>query len=339
MVPTKDYFNKPRTGTYFDDLLENDPDKLFKKYAVHPADSSNDFTVQSSDDDVYRMRTALRVTTAIEAGAVPANKVVAYGHLEKKPRTDPLTTRMEGADCLFLEVTNTPTGGWVPMYYLPWCPAKILHLTIPPLNPLSTTPQPDLFFTAAINGCSIFIQGSRKNPTIFHAGGNPVNSAEGRDSAKIWRQLVSTLKDPAKGKIKAEINKRDHVTEWDLDPTKPRSTQRALDYEAFLKTNYSMPTATIKSVSPWGCVFGVRDDQDDWNFYLQENATVMVETITGTNTVVEHRTFGKDKLTTTNVISTQTYARPLALRKIWPDGGGSVKLVAPLPLVLNWSKT
>jgi hypothetical protein len=339
MVPAIDYFNKPRTSTYFDDLLTNNPDKLFKKYAVHPADSSDNFTVQTQDDDVFKMRIALRVGTSIEAGAVPANKIVAYCHLEKKSRTAPLTTKMEGADCLFLEVTNTPTVGWVPIYYLPWCPAKILDLTIPPLNPLANPAQPNIFFTAAINGCSIFIQGSKKNPTIFHAGGNPVNSAEGRDSAKIWRQLVATLKDPTKGRIKAEINKADHVTEWDLDPTKPRSTQRALDYEGYLKTNYTMPTATIKSVSPWGCVFGVRDNQDNWNFYLQENATITVETITGTNTAVQHRTFGKDKVTTTNVIATQTFARPLALRQIWPNGGGCVKMQAPLPLVLNWSKT
>src|ERR1043166_2752030 len=133
MVPTTDYFLKFRTADYFDNLLLNNPDKLFRKYAVHPADSSSDFTVQTAEDAVLRkIGIALRVSSAgIEAGSVPANKIVAYSHLEKKSRTDLLTTRMEGADCLFLEVKNSPTNGWVPIYYLPWAPQRILDLTIP----------------------------------------------------------------------------------------------------------------------------------------------------------------------------------------------------------------
>ena len=346
MVPTTDYFLKPRTADYFDNLLQNNPDKLFRKYAVHPADSSSDFTMQTSDNDVWRMRRALKIATDIEAGSVPANKIVGYCHLEKKSRTDPLTTKMEGADCIFMEVRNNVVPGWVPIYYLPWSPAKVLDLTIPRRNPALTTPQPDIFFTAAINGCSIFIQGNSKSPTIFHAGGDPVNNVEGRDSVKIWKQLVSTLKDPAKGALVAEVSKRDHVQQWDLDPTRPRSTQRALDYEDFLKTNYTLPTATIKSVAPWGCVFGLRDANDDWSFYLQENATITVDTVTGTQTTTTTTTLrgsnikiGKDKVATVNVTTSQTYGRPMAFRRIWPNGGGCVTMRAPLPLVLNWSKT
>jgi hypothetical protein len=336
MTPTKDYFNKPRAANYFDGLLLNDPNKLFRKYAVHPGDSSLDYMVPTTDAPVKPMIAPLRIAS-VEAGAVPADKVVAYGHAEKKSRTASLMTRMEGADCIFLEFKNTVTPGWVPMYYLPWCPGKILSLKIPPLDPTLGGAEPNVFFTAAINGCSIFFQGNPKHPTIYHAGGNPVTT--GRDTTLVWRQLVNFLKDSTQGAIGAEINKTHHVTEWHMDPTKPKGTQKSLDYSSYLTTNYKSPTVTVSSVSPWGCVFGYRDNNDDWNFFLQENATVTVETVTGTNSTVQKRTFGKDKVITTNVIATQTYGRPMSIRKIWPNGGGSVKIQAPLPLVLNWSKT
>src|SRR5215471_16759810 len=290
------------------------------------------------------MGMALNVSSAgIEAGTVPANKIIAYSHLEKKSGADALTSRMEGADCLFLEARNTPTNGWVPIYYLPWAPQRILDLTIPRRNPALATPQPDIFFTAAINGCSVFIQGNPKNPTIFHAGGNPVPIGEGRDSVKVWKQLVNSIKNPANGAVSAEVNKRDHVQQWDLDPTQPRSTQRALDYNDYLKTNYSLPKVSIKSVSPWGCVFGLRDANDDWNFYLQENATITVETFGGTKTTTRSYKMGgikvaPNKVFTTDVLVEQTYGRPMAVRKIWPNGGGCVTMRAPLPLVLNWTK-
>ena len=189
MVPTnKDYFNKPRTANYFDNLLLNDPGKLFRKYAIHPADSSSDYMVPTSDTDVQTMRRALNIG-AVESGAVPANRIIGYCHIEKKSRTAALTSRMEGADCLFLEVQNTPDPNKVPIYYLPWCPGKVLDLTIPAKNALVASP--DIFFTAAINGCSVFIQGTPANPTIYHAGGNPVQA--GRDTAKVWRQLDAAL--------------------------------------------------------------------------------------------------------------------------------------------------
>jgi len=246
-------------------------------------------------------------------------------------------TDFEGADCLFMDVVNAPNPNWVPIYYLPWCPGKILHMTIPLRNPaVNAGPQPDFFFTAAINGCSIFIQGSAKNPTIFHAGGNPVET--GRDTTKVWRQLVNLIKDPAKGALQAEVNKQHHVKEWHMDPSKPGSTQQALNYESYLKTNYNTGSVTIRTVAPWGCVFGIRDNQDDWNFYLQENATITVETITGTNTDVQKRLIGKDKVITTNVVATQTYGRPMSVREFWPDGGGSIRFQAPLPLATNWTK-
>lgn len=337
-MATEDYFNKPRTADYFDNLLANDAPKLLRKYAVHPADSSSDYNVQTSDAGLNGFRKGLQVGTQIEAGAVPLNKIVGYAHLSKKTRTAALTTQMEGADCIFMEVRNNPTAHWIPIYYLPWCPAKILHLTIPQKNAAHGGPQPDIFFTAAINGCSIFIQGTAKQPTIYHAGGNPVASDSGRDSTKIWRQFVQFIKDPTLGGIQAEVNKSHHVTEWHMDPSKPRSTQQALDYEDYLKTNYKTGTVTITSVSPWGCVYGLRDAHDDWHFYLQENATITVETITGTNTVVQPRRFRKDKVTTTNVIATQTYGRPMSVREIWPNGGGIVNMKPPIPLVKNWAK-
>src|ERR1043166_427166 len=99
MPANNDYFDKPRTINYFDDLLTNNPDKLFRKYAVHPADSSQDYEVPTSQAPLKPILNTMGLQ--VEAGAVPPSQIVAYCHLEKKSRTASLMSRMEGADCIF----------------------------------------------------------------------------------------------------------------------------------------------------------------------------------------------------------------------------------------------
>ena len=56
------------------------------------------------------------------------------------------------------------------------------------LGPGTTAiPNPDIFFTAAINGCSVFVNGNAADPTVYHGG------AEQNEIAAIKNQLGNTF--------------------------------------------------------------------------------------------------------------------------------------------------
>lgn len=63
-------------------------------------------------------------------------------------------------------------------YFLPWTSDHLTRIVIPPKIPardgVSLAAQrqrdPDLFFTAAVNGCSVFVEDDPRHPTVYHAG-------------------------------------------------------------------------------------------------------------------------------------------------------------------------
>ena len=175
-------------------------------------------------------------------------------------------------------------------------------------------PDPDIFFTAAINGCSVFIQGSKKNPTIYHCGGDPDYPTTERDpsvAATFWRNLV--LNYGQGRKPKAEVNKTNYVLDVTTTNTAEKSTQHSREYDEWLKSNVDN-TVRIKEVAPWGCVFGIRTG-DEWAFYLQENATIKYATI-------QKKKIALGPLTKKVEVSIMQVGRPMHVREIFPNGGG-----------------
>ena len=80
-------------------------------------------------------------------------------------------------------------AGYRPIWFLPWADLNIIRLTIPVKG--TSNPDPDIFFTAAINGCSVFVQGSARHPTVYHAGG--VTNYAINDAVRFWREAVGIL--------------------------------------------------------------------------------------------------------------------------------------------------
>ena len=216
------------------------------------------------------------------------------------------------------EVLPGNRGGLLPIWWLPWngmgalVKLKIEPSTTPNLNfggTMGNCANPDLFFTAAINGCSIFVRGDHDGPSVYHAGFNgDVVAAVGPDNAQrlggtsenIWRSLMEgafyskdamvpkTLADHTGGQLKqnkgtfGEANKSDYIAErlgakkyvqgYDyLDGIKKKSTHQAVAFQQWSEND--QPGHGF-SLSPWGCVFGVRTG-NAWKFFLQRNATVI----------------------------------------------------------------
>jgi len=320
MTPVASY-TKNRNLDYFDNLLA-DPNggiqKLFRKYAVHAADASVGYTVPTVGiDDVTHVGNFTR-------GSVPDNKLVSWVHMEKLSRNS--GPKPEGHDVLYLEANINPKPNWIPCYFLPWAPQAMVQMTIPVQGTrLNGAPDPSIFFTAAINGCSVFIQGSAANPTVYHCGGDPDYATKGlRDpdeAATFWRNLVLQHGDP--GALRGEVNKTHYVMDAISPTADMKSTPTSRRYEEWIKSEMDK-TIRIKEVKPWGCVFGIRTGLL-WKFYLQENVTIKFAT-------VQKQKFALNLRSRKIEVDIKETGRPAVVREIFPDGGACVNFTPLRPI-------
>jgi hypothetical protein len=357
MMPAPDRWAKARPANYFDDMLLNKTMKLFQKYAVHAADNPEGYTVATTE-----IRDTSHVGT-YHGGSVPADKLISYLHLEKWPRVANYVPNSadlkEGGDTIDCKASIVDKGGWVPSYFLPWKVQAMVWMTIPRRGTVHGHPDPDIFFTAAINGCSVFFQGTAQNPTIYHCGGDPdyrpnpkMKNVDGimkpvrdpSEAAAFWRALVQAHGDMTKGVVSGEVNKMQYVMDA---PTADASQKRTAESDAYFKWLKKNNLANkddfrFVEVRPWGCVFGVRTG-DDWQFYLQENATVRYTSVKTTSKYKVYSLDGplgihaevKGRTSKTRVdVNYYDVARPMCVREIWPNGGGTIHMKHPAGLNL-----
>lgn len=217
-------------------------------------------------------------------------------------------------------ITRTPAQlptaasrlGWVPCWFLPWFSGKILKLkisdvaTTPTINfvggGIASIPNPGLFFTAGINGCSVFAIGAAATPSLYHGGvdpgsgvGMPLLANETTEAA--WRRLLGR---GATVKFVGSVGKSDYISE--LNPAAADDTDR-LRYNTFKTTTLAKqleqrlevnPNLTKLTVAPWGAVFGLRDGAGAWSFTLTKHASVTARKIT---IITKKRFLRSDKVT------------------------------------------
>lgn len=152
-----------------------------------------------------------------------------------------------------------------------------------------------IFFTGAINGCSVFVDGTSSKPKVYHVGvEGPVSGAfspagnYGLPSSVMSRlarfsnadgseDFYATLvRHHNKGQLfRAQVNKTHYVNDGQ---TPKKSTQRSRDLAQWLantdRLGFKAPPNKIE-VAPYGCFWGRRVGMG-WEFYLQENAFVSV---------------------------------------------------------------
>ncbi len=224
-----------------------------------------------------------------------------------------LTFEVKYADEL---TTVASRSGYIPVWYLPWQAGKMVKIKIERFDsadPIFTAgapgiealPNPDIFFTAAIAGCSVFARGDVKAPSLYHGGiSTDLNtlftpqqwSDMGSSSENFWRNFLDgvTVVDNRltrkTGVVKSdgplgEANRSHYVAERHADgqhmlnQAGQTTTFNAIQFEEFI-TQDKKRTLDIRQVNPWGAVFGLRDAAGDWAFYLVENATVTYRKIT-----------------------------------------------------------
>lgn len=236
--------------------------------------------------------------------------------------------------------------GHVPVWFLPWESRHLVEMTIPPRqNDDDDDPDdPKIFFTAGINGCSVFVRGDPASPTVTHGGISQGQTPYGNNPSEFWRDLLYA--NLAGNNIYSgktwEVNNTDYINQTGVSGG--AQTAHTDRYLQWLKTLPSGPL-TVSHVVPWGCVFGVRYGRL-WSFYLQENAVVYTykivaeyakEQVTDTKKV-----FGIFNKNVTQEVSIRklvkvesTVNRPVILRDFFPGNGKGGKSVN---FIEKWQK-
>jgi hypothetical protein len=155
-------------------------------------------------------------------------------------------------------------GTWLPMYFLPWEHLKIMQFAIPgiphSLAEWDDEEHPRFFFTAGINGCSVFAHGDPQSPTISHGG---LQTKLARSAGEFWRmQMAMTKSGYSNAQIRGEVNKHDYMHSGGS------AKLLAEDYLKFLEGD--KPDFKLEIQSPVGCVFGIRYGRS-WTLYLQKS--------------------------------------------------------------------
>jgi hypothetical protein len=288
-------------------LFKDDALGFMKKYAVQPGDDIGNTGVKM---------------TALESNLgnyffknMHESKRVGYLNFDEQP---------SGGGAAGLGGLVKVTGrlnlvhGDVKSYFLPWKTNEIIRLTIPARDAALIDDDVKYFFTAAISGCSIFIKGTPKSPVIFHAGGNTGESNPVK-AAEFWREMME--QHPLSAGPVAEINKTHYVT--DSQAHGVGVTAHSRQFETWLKATATRDL-NVEGVAATGCVMGIRDLQDNWSFYLQENVTI-------THSKFKKKLLGGFSKTNTVVGSKTTSCRPMLFRKFFPGGLGQADFRPGMP--------
>lgn len=293
-----------------------DPIDFMQKYAVAPADDvQNDI-----GDRKINMPNALGSEDYVFS-RMPQAKQIAWLNFAKRERgagySASFVPAAEGGVTVDGSFDERP--GKVRSYFLPWTAGGgIITLAIPPVKRTGVDTSPRYFFTATITGCSIFVKGTPRAPVVFHAGGQ-TGQNDPVQAANFWRDLMTRYSGTAP--IAAEINKTNYVSQPGLGTAQAPQTAHSQAFEAWLKGN-SPKDLDISWTFPWGCVMGIRDDNGDWTFYLQENVTIFYSKLTKAHWYSTKKTV-KGQLTGA--------ARPMLFRQFFPGGAPIATFVPSMP--------
>lgn len=239
---------------------------------------------------------------------VPGVDVARGGDFTVDDRGDDPTLRLalapygaRGTGSQKLEAATT--GQTLDVLYLKWASKRITKLTL-------NMGFRRFFFTSAINGCSVFVTGNAQAPTVYHAGidgklidlsdhelaGVPAGcarAARAGDAPEFWRLLIQARVHGIA--IAAEVNKSDYVNDGTL-VNRPglknwfawasvATTALAKEFGNTLWYRGVLGAEVI----PWGSFWGMKDNNNDWSFYLQENAIVIKSDATQKGVVMRLR--------------------------------------------------
>lgn len=321
---SKDFQAKSRATGSFNNLLLNQPRELLKNYSLGVADDIEDYRGVTEGHVVEN-------TINHEWNKVSGGRRIAYVNLSKKPRLGPnpsvngSTYAGNANDTVSVNGQFDENPAYIPVYFLPWIKSGdggVVNLHIPdialkaqvPNKQGNMIPNPGIFFTASISGCSIFFKNTDREPRIYHAGGSTGHSNNPVNAALHWQTVMNDPMGMAKGAVNAEVNKTQYIADGvTVGGPAGSTTARAGQYETWLQNKYTN-RLNVTYVQPWGSVVGFRDAAlGTWTFYLQENATIFY--------VEYKKNFLGMKTNKLVTLGMKYVSRPLTVTQVFPGGG------------------
>lgn len=246
-----------------------------------------------------------------------------------------------------------------PAYWLPWAEDQIIRTALRPSRKATGSLEgidPDYFFTAPLTGCSVFIEGPRDQPTVYHANakshaGTFANQLTRKQFVELQQAKVEEMeKRFAAFSTQQEKKSRGLVR---LGPGKSGREASMLDYmsrahspdfpneleEVVSKaTNgkYSkieVAGQKIVVTHTEGTVFGVRA-YGEWTFYFQKRVRIQ-HLVNDYQVGVGNQGSIRYGVSWLNPVDYWSWARqswrvqneiwlPLTCREFWPAGDGQI---------------
>jgi len=240
-----------------------------------------------------------------------------------------------------------------PVFFLPWAADRVVKVKLSDPRP-NPTDEVRIFFTAAVDGCSVFVEGDPANPTVYHANAtsyNPNNLVPAvanelillrRQKAALMQARVRAIRQnkmtaaPGTTGNMRVVEHRDYAP-GAVDPLSNVERERIIgltareagaDAASIGQGTAARRSGEQESIAPTvnfkGTVFGVKNRRATWEFYYQLRATVQIWLPND----------GADDLTKRNNWTAQMKNIPVSTNKFWPDGSGTA--VARPTTVVAW---
>jgi hypothetical protein len=297
-------------------LLRNAPLQFLKKYWVSPSSQYSNSQLPDSTVPAFYSR-----ANAFQGAKGQVDAQLTISQLEHKVAYANLVRGSGDSFTLQCYNTNQLTGAQkqelLPIWYLPWWEDRVTKMRILPANQMpGNMPNPSIFFTSALTGCSIFVKGPANSPTVYHAGFDSnrdyaANPKQDPNSVRHWQILFDRYSPNTP--VRGEANKGQYLSDITTNP----DLQVYLNY---LKTS-AKGNLEIRSLIGEGNVFGLRDaGTGNWTFYLQEVVTVQYRTFS-----IRKRMLGLGAKETI-YSAVQNQRRPMCLLEFYPNGAGGARI-------------
>lgn len=315
----------------FNQLLRERPLDLFRRHAVSPPGMAPGQTTTSLHT-IWRDAQNKVLTEGGVDDTIGNLRVTSGGikYINLKQSTDPVKR-----GSLTFSYSDGPQDDAVPVHFLPWRSQHLYEMHLPEVGADidNIDANPRIFFTAALSGCSVFVDGNPARPRIVHAG---IDGALKTDTAKFWRKQLHTLA-KQRGQLVEEnlqeINRNNYTDTVDV-----------IAYKRWLQARHS-DRFSVKEVKEWASVFGIRFGRL-WSFYLQRNATITTMRFVkksdvtkrfvndsrtdfldrngvNLNRTVTKRRFRSDKKV---YVATEVHNRPMDIKPFYPQGDGTIRI-------------
>lgn len=166
------------------------------------------------------------------------------------------------------------TAEWFPVYWLPWTNNQVYRITLKPSSKDDRGVKPNIFFTAALSGCLVHVDGDPWAPTVYHVNAvtTPVPPRPSHRDPLEW----------SASKKAEDMLARATAAHTAFPKGQPHYKMRSLAMHTYMPVNTTTGAdehqrlratqdlqADEKSLTPvnLGVVFGVRSGL--WSFYYQ----------------------------------------------------------------------